>query len=192
MTETLNYSSSIKNDINFNINFLLSAPKNNSKVIHTRINKELYNMVISKCVKLNITISEYLKTLIIKDIINNTNPKITIKTEKEKQKQNEESEKYITKEEKEKIIEKINNKKIKREIEEMLKESRELLKRAIRVNKKYKTQKTLYTHEKITIINRLEALTKRLERLLKQKIPKTHIDDINQIANTIQDIQEII
>jgi len=175
------------------IKFLLAAPRSESKVIATKVNATLYNYVVCRAVELGCSISEYIKLLIIRDMmehgykidINEIN-KIAAKVNTKKKDENNEL--YISKKEWTVIENKLNSKRIKREIDELKMVTKQLLNKAKRLS--MRTWK--YSTEFRQLQNQLEYLRARVLSLRKYKIPRQYIDDIMEIIDIILDIEDLL
>ena len=187
-------SSLDKRFVNRYINFLLSATRDNSKVIRARVNHDLYNMLIHSCVQLDESVSEFIKKAIIERLMKMNALKVgdndisTIEISSSSTTIIKDDNDHITRREFEEIENIANHKKIKHEIKEMKREARELFEKARRISKK--TWK--YNEEYLHVFNRNDMLRKRLLSLKKLKVPKQYLDDLKEIAQIIADIDELL
>ena len=186
-------NSQIANEI---INFLLST-KGNSKVIGAKVNEILYNYIMNRVVQLGISVSEYIKRLIIKDMLEHGHIKLdkpsqinSIVFSNTKKRRNDGG--FIDKKTKKVLIQKLNGRKIKREITEIKRELDSLYDEVRRYHREKMKYRYIVPPQYNALSNRLEILRERVLQLLKQNIPAHFIDDLNEIIDKINDIEELL
>jgi len=186
-------SSLDKENVNEFINFLLSVTRKNQKIIHSSVNDILYNYVISRCTQLNCSISEYIKRLIIKDMLENGNIPIPIQniltTSKNVSKESNH------RNNKKQLLAKVRENNKKEKLEEIRKEYREIKKSFNRISRKlsskYKDFSTL--REASTIYERTSILLKVLEDFIKKHdISDDEYNELDKIIDDISDIRDTL
>ena len=190
---TSSLNTQITNEI---INFLLST-KGNSKVIGAKVNEILYNYIMNRVVQLGISVSEYIKRLIIKDMLEHGYIKldkpsqinsIVFSNIKKRKSDNE----LIDKRTKKVLIQKLSSKRIKREISEIKRQLNELYNDVKRYHREKMKYRYIVPPQYNALLNRLEIIRERVLQLLKQNIPAHFIDDLNEIVDKINDIEELL
>jgi len=180
--------------VNEYIKFLLTVTRKNQKIIHASVNDILYSYVISRCTQLNCSISEYIKRLIIKDMLENGSISIPIQIDYSNLRKNiltanssksERNEKQLKAE----LISKIKRNHKSQVLDSLKKEYQSIKKEFTRISKSMSLRRFDVLQKISTLRERINVLLQDIEKFIK----KYEISDIyDELDEMITDLTEML